>query len=320
MQASRFICNLGAQTLQTSMMRMILQEIERHMLGIVGSCFRKDILEFCIHTDQDVFDLTHRRLDIMIHSLKSNKPAFGVSNKIILTPQEEMEYMSNPTKDVEGWKPTFYKTYFALPMQVNYAVESFQIPYFLHPDTPKLHILAELMSSNVLLREIREQGGAYGGGCNITPNGILNFYSYRDPHTLQTYQAFEKAIQWAVEGKMNEQDIKEAKLKVFSNVDQIESPVDKGLKEFIKGITDSMRSQYRKGLFEVTKDDILDVTKRYLYESIKEGKTSQVIFGTQGNDLESFLSRGWKIERPVEGLSVSEENYEQNVKSDPKLE
>jgi len=255
----------------------------------------------------------------MLHSLKANKPAFGTSNKIILTPVEEMEYLNNPTNDSEGWKPTFYKTYFALPMQVNYAVESFQIPHFLHKDTPKLQILADLMSSNVLLREIREQGGAYGGGCNITPNGVLNFYSYRDPHTLQTYKAFERAIQWAVEGKMSEQDMKEAKLKVFSNVDQVESPLDKGLRFFIKGISDNMRKEYREGLLSVTKDDVIEVAQKYLYGSIKDGKTSQVIFGTQDNDLEKFLSRGWKIERPVEGLSVSEEKYEQNTKSNPKL-
>ena len=33
----------------------------------------------------------------------------------------------------------------------------------------------------------------------------------------------------------SEQDIKEAKLKVFSSFDQVESPLDKGLSYFIKG-------------------------------------------------------------------------------------
>jgi Zn-dependent M16 (insulinase) family peptidase len=50
------------------------------------------------------------------------------------------------------------------------------------------------------------------------------------------------------------QDIKEAKLKVFSNVDQVEPPQDKGLKYFIKGVTDEMRADYRKNLLAVTKD------------------------------------------------------------------
>lgn len=58
------------------------------------------------------------------------------------------------------------------------------------------------MSLNVLHREIREKGGAYGAGCNFSSNGVLSFYSYRDPHTLETYNAFEKAIQWASNGEM----------------------------------------------------------------------------------------------------------------------
>lgn len=36
----------------------------------------------------------------------------------------------------------------------------------------------------------------------------------------------------------------------------------------------------------------MDVAKRYLLETIKEGKSSQVIFGSQDNDLEGLMSRG----------------------------
>lgn len=31
-------------------------------------------------------------------------------------------------------------------------------------------------------------------GYFLNPNGTFNFYSYRDPHTLQTYENFELAI------------------------------------------------------------------------------------------------------------------------------
>jgi Zn-dependent M16 (insulinase) family peptidase len=41
---NRFICNLGASTLKTSFVKMILQEIERHMIGTLGYIFRKVIL------------------------------------------------------------------------------------------------------------------------------------------------------------------------------------------------------------------------------------------------------------------------------------
>ena len=44
-----------------------------------------------------------------------------------------------------------------------------------------------------LNREVVDQGGAYGAGCIITSNGTLSFYSFKDPHTIQTYESFEKS-------------------------------------------------------------------------------------------------------------------------------
>ena len=59
------------------------------------------------------------------------------------------------------------------------------------------------MSSNFLLREIREKGGAYGAGSKISPNGVFNFYSYRDPNLLETYNAFQKSVEWASSGEFS---------------------------------------------------------------------------------------------------------------------
>lgn len=42
-------------------------------------------------------------------------------------------------------------------------------------------------------RELVEQGGAYGSGCMMNSNGSLSFYSFKDPHTIQTYESFERA-------------------------------------------------------------------------------------------------------------------------------
>lgn len=52
--------------------------------------------------------------------------------------------------------------------------------------------LAELVKTE-LNREIAIQGGAYDSGCVISSNGALSFYSFKDPHTIQTYQSFELA-------------------------------------------------------------------------------------------------------------------------------
>lgn len=44
-----------------------------------------------------------------------------------------------------------------------------------------------------LKKVIVDQGGAYGSGCLLTSNGTLSLYSFKDPHTIQTYESFEKA-------------------------------------------------------------------------------------------------------------------------------
>lgn len=93
-------------------------------------------------------------------------------------------------------------------------------------------------------------GGAYGAGTHISQNGTLSCYSYRDPHLLQTYQSFEKGIQGAAHGNFTSdsfcffiylnynsvENVKEAILKIFAKIDQVESPLGKGLKLFINGI------------------------------------------------------------------------------------
>lgn len=39
------------------------------------------------------------------------------------------------------------------------------------------------MSNEILHREIREKGGAYGSGCRVG-DGVINFFSYRDPNLM----------------------------------------------------------------------------------------------------------------------------------------
>ena len=82
------------------------------------------------------------------------------------------------------------------------------------------------------------------------------------------------------------------------------------------GLTDDMRATYRQRLLNVTKDvrnlqcrpliklltfklllkiqDVVDVANRYLLENVKEGKSSQVVFGTQSTDLDGLMKRGNK--------------------------
>uniref|UniRef100_A0AAX7VRB6 Presequence protease, mitochondrial n=1 Tax=Astatotilapia calliptera TaxID=8154 RepID=A0AAX7VRB6_ASTCA len=86
----------------------------------------------------------------------------------------------------------------------------------------------------------------------------------RDPNTVQTLSAFGNGIEWAKSGKFTQQDIDEAKLSVFSAVDSPVAPADKGMGQFLSGVTDEMKQSHRQRLFAVDHKNLVDVAERYL--------------------------------------------------------
>ena len=77
------------------------------------------------------------------------------------------------------------RTFLAVPTQTNYAAATLPTVPYVHEDAPALYMLAQALSTCYLHREIREKGGAYGGGCSASPlSGNFSFTSYRDPNQL----------------------------------------------------------------------------------------------------------------------------------------
>jgi Zn-dependent M16 (insulinase) family peptidase len=88
------------------------------------------------------------------------------------------------------------KTHFEMPFDVFYSGQCYQSVPYSHEDYPRyvmienynsydfcflsfrLLILSKLMFNKFLLREIREIGGAYGGGAYLRGN-LFSFFSYR---------------------------------------------------------------------------------------------------------------------------------------------
>uniref|UniRef100_A0A3B4Z4I5 Presequence protease, mitochondrial n=1 Tax=Stegastes partitus TaxID=144197 RepID=A0A3B4Z4I5_9TELE len=162
------------------------------------------------------------------------------------------------------FQPCQMKTFFELPFPVNFVSESIRTVPFSHEDYASLCVLARMMTAKFLHGEIREKGGAYGGGARMGAGGLFSFYSYRDPNSVQTLSAFHKGVDWAKSGQFTQQDIDEAKLSVFSAVDSPVAPADKGMGRFLSGVTDQMKQSYRERLFAVSHKNLVDVAERYL--------------------------------------------------------
>lgn len=151
------------------------------------------------------------------------------------------------------------------PFATHYVARSLVAVPRLHEDFPKLVILAKLISSKFLLREVREKGGAYGAGARMSNSGIFSFYSYRDPNTDRTLKTFEETTNWIDKSEgYSDRDIEESKLGVFQEVDRPIEPGRRGLGHFTIGETDDMRQEFRQRLLEVSQRDVEFVANKYL--------------------------------------------------------
>ncbi|KAJ7408688.1 pitrilysin metallopeptidase 1 [Willisornis vidua] len=218
------------------------------------------------------------RKPVRPHVIEKSSEVKPVGNEMVTGLQITRKLVNDPT-----FKPCQMKTHFVLSFPVNYIGECIRTVPYTAADYASLRILARLMTAKFLHTEIREKGGAYGGGAKLSHNGIFTFYSYRDPNSLATLKAFEKAVEWAKSGEFTQQDIDEAKLAVFAAVDAPIAPSDKGMGQFLYGISDEMKQLHREQLFAVNRDNLVDVSNKYL--AAGKSTRGQAVLGPENADI-----------------------------------
>ncbi|XP_071541683.1 presequence protease, mitochondrial-like [Panulirus ornatus] len=215
--------------------------------------------------------LSRRRMRVAINAVPNHRDTVLHSfenflNNLAGNPDGCISHASLP----ETFTPHTSKTHHVFPFPVNFASKSFPGVPYAHPDSGALRVLARLMF-RFLHREIREKGGAYGGGAAASPGGAFSFYSYRDPHSTQTLDTFDAAVEWVLSGGFNERDVAEAKLGVFQSVDAPVSPGSQGRRRFLSHITDELFAEHRRLILDTESQDLVKVARTYLREAVLEG-------------------------------------------------
>ncbi|CAI5700416.1 unnamed protein product [Peronospora effusa] len=186
------------------------------------------------------------------------------------------------------------KDYFAFPVSVNFVVETQPSVSFAHEDHVPLTVLAQIMSSCYLHQHVREQGGAYGSGVSQN-EGSFSMSSHYDPNTFKTLDAYDGARQWVVNEEFSNRDVQEALLSVFANVDAPKTPSIRGRMSFLRGITNDMRQRRREQYLSLTRQDLVNVARKYFQEDTPDTRT--VIIGKDGDDLYEFSDKGFNVQR-----------------------
>lgn len=172
------------------------------------------------------------------------------------------------------------KTFFPLPYQVYYGALSLPTASYTSPSSAPLQILAQLLTHKHLHHEIREKGGAYGGGAYARGlDGLFGFYSYRDPNPQNTMAIMRDAGNWAVEKQWSARDLEEAKISVFQGLDAPQSVSREGMGRFVYGITDEMAQARRERLLDVNVDQVREVAQTYIVDALAKEQGSMAFLG-----------------------------------------
>jgi presequence protease len=185
------------------------------------------------------------------------------------------------------------KTFFPLPYQVYYGALALGTTSYTAPESAPLQLLAQLLTHKHLHQEIREKGGAYGGGAYFRPlDGIFGFYSYRDPNPVNTMKIMANAGRWAVESKTwTKSDLEEAKISVFQGVDAPRSVNQEGMGQFLYGVTDEMRQERRERLLDVTEAQIRDVAQNFVVEPLGRDEGRMTFLGAK----QDWVDSSWAV-------------------------
>ena len=180
-------------------------------------------------------------------------------------PKQDKEDQATPVKPTQLEPAPEART---VPVPVAFNVRVFKTVRYQHPDSPALLVLANYLRDTFLHRELREKGGAYGGFAQAgVASATFYFGSYRDPNIIRTYDVFDRAVRWVIEGEVEAEPLKEAILGASGDVDPLESPDIKGRREATNrstGFTREARERFKQRLLQVTAEDLRRVASTYL--------------------------------------------------------
>ncbi len=171
-----------------------------------------------------------------------------------------------------------------IPSGVFFTSKSLPIPSFANPATPAICLAAQLFENITLHKKIREQGGAYGGGCRVkTAVGAMTFFAYRDPHLASTLSAFDEAVQTVAEGNFSEEQLNEAKRAVIQGLDTPIYPHSRAsasYNDLRQQKTFELKEGFRTGILDAAIEDIIEVVKEKIAPQMASGVA--IAFGSDG--------------------------------------
>ncbi|QPG73278.1 hypothetical protein FOA43_000586 [Brettanomyces nanus] len=298
-------CNAEARLSSVGSIQESLEGIEQvQFLNDLGKILEKGDLE------TDVVPKLQRIASILLNASKF-KYGITCSRKTSKDSESEIQKFDSKFKDSRDYEVSPYQTpepvaaaeksnvFIQIPSQTNFAASALRGSVYGSKDGAALQILSQLLTFKYLHKQIREKGGAYGGGASYDAlNGLFSFYSYRDPKPFESVAKFSESTGEICKkidaGEINNDDLEQAKLTIFQKIDAPESVREEGLPFFNYDVDDDIRQERRENLLDCSLEDVTDVSKKYFSF---DNKRANSIIGHNSGDLPENHKPNWKIIR-----------------------
>jgi len=148
----------------------------------------------------------------------------------------------------------------AIPAQVAYVAMVLPAPSYADPLSASLFLLSRELSSGYLYKQIRVQGGAYGGMSQYDPvSGTFAFLSYRDPHINRTIDVYRDAFHVVSSNRLSRDDMDKAIIGAIGALDKPMDPSSRGYAAMIRdfmSLTDEDRLKFRNDIMDMDPDKL----------------------------------------------------------------
>ena len=175
---------------------------------------------------------------------------------------------SGPAQQLIHAEQTALETVYVTETEVNFCAAAYGCPSESSASVASVQVLAAVLRNQYLHAEIREKGGAYGGGASYdAANGLFRLYSYRDPELLKTFSVFDGALEAVRSMKWTSNLIEEAVLGLMSSQDAPGSPAGEARGDFyqqLQGRSHAHLRAHRAALFSVTPESVIDAAEQIL--------------------------------------------------------
>lgn len=143
-------------------------------------------------------------------------------------------------------------------------------------------LMTHIVSLDYLWNEVRVKGGAYGTGLKNITNGSVSAYSYRDPDSNASLSAYLKSGEYLRSLAESQKSLLGFIIGAFSTVSPLLTPSLIGFSadvNYIKGVSEDFRREFRRELVGTTLDDLKELSFR-LDDALSNG--CYCIVGSQG--------------------------------------